>query len=403
MATIGDGKMVPRTLFANVLVAVQVLFGLVGLALVTGLTFAKFSRPTARVLFSRWAIVTTHDGVPSLMLRMANARGNNIVEAQLHLVLARNETTLEGEPMRRFYDVSQTVHARHRYRPARHRLGRALRRHPHHPARRPPAGGLRPLPRRRAGRSGPARIGRGAARPSIDRRALETRMAGVTRTASAIVLGALLAAPAHHARADDLAVRRALDAASVVIETTGCTGVVGESPQLVLTARHCIEGRQLRVRLSTGAARTAWLVATNEASDQAVLFLEEPAGVEPLELVRRRQIAGTVLYFEGNPRRPRFQSARLDRVGRCPSLPDLPNALFTSIEGVPGDSGAPLVDAASRIVGLVHGGARCHIATPADSLARLVDRVLERGVVELTHHRASAVHFVRPCLQLARD
>jgi len=188
----------------------------------------------------------------------------------------------------------------------------------------------------------------------------------------------------------DRAVRQALAAASVVVETTGCTGVVAESRQLIATAKHCIQGPTLQVRLSTGEEHKAWVVATSDASDQAVLFLEEPARVEPLPVVRRRQVPGTVLYFEGNPKKPRFQSARLDRLGRCPSLPDLPNALFTSIAGVPGDSGAPLVDGAGRIVGLVHGGARCHIATPSDALARLIDWVLERdtasdGVVSPQH------------------
>jgi S1-C subfamily serine protease len=213
----------------------------------------------------------------------------------------------------------------------------------------------------------------------------------MARVASSLAAAALLAARAWCAPpAGELSVRQTLHTASVVIETTGCAGVLAESPQLILTARHCIEGQRMRVRLSTGSVRTAWLVATNAASDQAVLFLEEPAGIEPLELARRRQIPGTLLYFEGNPGRPRFQSARLDRVGHCPSLPNLPNALFTSIEGVPGDSGAPLVDAAVRVVGLVHGGARCHIATPADSLVRLVDRVLERDVVEMTRRPPDA-------------
>src|SRR5436309_12405786 len=135
-------------------------------------------------------------------------------------------------------------------------------------------------------------------------------MAGVLM---ALVL-LLLAAPVY---GGELAVRRALEAASVVVETTGCAGAIAGSPQIVVTAKHCLKGDTLRVRLSTGAVRTAWLVATNEASDQAVLFLERPAGVEPLPLVRRAQIPGTVLYFEGNPARPRFQSARLARIGRC--------------------------------------------------------------------------------------
>ena len=212
-------------------------------------------------------------------------------------------------------------------------------------------------------------------------------MASMAYRGGTLVLVLLLALPAR--AGSDLGVRRALDRASVVVETTGCSGVLAESPQIIVTAKHCVKGQTLRVRLSTRAERTAWVVATNDASDQAVLFLEEPADIEPLLIVRRRQIPGTVLYFEGHPERPRFQNARLDRIGRCPSLPALPDALFTSIDGRPGDSGAPLVDGAGRIVGLVHGGARCHIATPADTLVRLVDHVLGRDVVETT--RAPAV------------
>ena len=105
MATIGYGYIIPRTLFANILVTVESLTGLFGLAVVTGLVFAKFSRPTARVLFSRVAVVTPRDGVPSLMFRMANQRGNQIVEARIHVVLALTETTAEGEVIRRLQDL----------------------------------------------------------------------------------------------------------------------------------------------------------------------------------------------------------------------------------------------------------------------------------------------------------
>jgi len=209
-------------------------------------------------------------------------------------------------------------------------------------------------------------------------------MATIARAAW-VVAAMVAATPAGAAPlGGDLAVRRALQTASVVVETTGCAGVVAEHPQIIVTARHCVEGQSLRVRLSTGSVRTAWVGAVSDATDQAVLFLEESSGVEPLFLVRRRQIPGTVLYFEGNPGRPRFQSARLERIGVCPSLPRLPDALFTSIEGAPGDSGAPLVDGAARIVGLVHGGAQCRIATPSVSLARLVDEVLDREGVDVT-------------------
>jgi inward rectifier potassium channel len=106
MATIGYGKMVPHSLFANAMVVVEAFMGLLSLAMVTGLLFAKFSKPTARVMWSKVAVVAAREGVPSLMLRMANERGNQIVEAQLRLVLARNETTQEGERVRRFHDLS---------------------------------------------------------------------------------------------------------------------------------------------------------------------------------------------------------------------------------------------------------------------------------------------------------
>lgn len=106
MATIGYGKLVPRTWLANMLVTIESFVGLLGLAMVTGLIFAKFSRPTARVLFSRVAIMGRRDGVPCLLFRMANARGNHIAEAQVHVVLARDEVTGDGERMRRFHDLS---------------------------------------------------------------------------------------------------------------------------------------------------------------------------------------------------------------------------------------------------------------------------------------------------------
>ena len=108
MATIGYGKMVPITLFSNILVSIEALTGLVALALMTGLVFAKFSRPTARVRFSRYMVVGPRDGTTSLMIRMANMRANRIVEANIHVVFARQETTVEGESIRRFYDLTMT-------------------------------------------------------------------------------------------------------------------------------------------------------------------------------------------------------------------------------------------------------------------------------------------------------
>jgi inward rectifier potassium channel len=105
MSTIGYGVLHPTTFFSNALASVEALMGLVGLAVMTGLVFAKFSLPTARVRFSRYAVVSRRDGVPSLMFRMANLRESHILEAQIHLVFSRVEVTAEGERLRRFYDL----------------------------------------------------------------------------------------------------------------------------------------------------------------------------------------------------------------------------------------------------------------------------------------------------------
>jgi inward rectifier potassium channel len=105
MATIGYGKMAPAGLIANLLASGEALTGLLAFALVTGLVFSKFSRPTARVRFTRNAVISLRDGVPSLMFRMANVRANQIVEAQIHVILARQEHTLEGEEVRRVYNL----------------------------------------------------------------------------------------------------------------------------------------------------------------------------------------------------------------------------------------------------------------------------------------------------------
>jgi S1-C subfamily serine protease len=171
-------------------------------------------------------------------------------------------------------------------------------------------------------------------------------------------------------------VERALLAASVLVGS-GCSGVLVDGPDLVLTAEHCVTGSATHVlRFSDGSQRMGWVAGVDHAADQALLLFEEPVTLAPLALVRQPPIAGTVLYFAGNPRSPRFQEATLERIGRCPSLPGLGSALFTTIDGVPGDSGAAIVDAGIRVVGLVHGGAQCHIATPSETLRRLIADVL---------------------------
>ena len=105
MATVGYGQMAPATLYANLVVTVETAVGLMFLALATGLVFARFSRPTARVLFSRVAVIGPYNGAPTLSFRLANQRSNQILQAEVSAVLLRDEKTLEGAPIRRFYDL----------------------------------------------------------------------------------------------------------------------------------------------------------------------------------------------------------------------------------------------------------------------------------------------------------
>jgi len=97
--------MMPRSTYANTVVSVEAFFGILNLALVTGVAFARFSRPFARILFSKVAVIAPFDGVPTLMFRAANQRGNQILNAEISVSLARQSTTREGIAMRRFEEL----------------------------------------------------------------------------------------------------------------------------------------------------------------------------------------------------------------------------------------------------------------------------------------------------------
>lgn len=104
-STIGYGVMAPKGLYASVVVTLEAFVGLVTVAMATGLMFAKFSRPTARVLFSDRMVIARRNGVPTLMMRMANERTNDIIEASFRLSVLKEEVSAEGERMRRMHDL----------------------------------------------------------------------------------------------------------------------------------------------------------------------------------------------------------------------------------------------------------------------------------------------------------
>jgi inward rectifier potassium channel len=105
LATIGYGAMFPKTAYANVIVTIEALVGIIGVAVLTGLAFARFSRPTARVLFSRFAVIAPDEGLPALKFRAANRRRNQILEAQMKAYLMRDEVNADGDFIRRIHDL----------------------------------------------------------------------------------------------------------------------------------------------------------------------------------------------------------------------------------------------------------------------------------------------------------
>jgi len=108
MGTIGYGSMYPATDGANLLVVVESTVGLVLTALATGLVFAKFSRPTARLMFSRNVVLSPMNGVPTLAFRIGNRRTNHIFEAHVRVSIMRTERTTEGRDFYRTTDLTLT-------------------------------------------------------------------------------------------------------------------------------------------------------------------------------------------------------------------------------------------------------------------------------------------------------
>jgi inward rectifier potassium channel len=105
-ATIGYGSTVPVGLPTNILVALESVVSLLGLAVVTGLVFARFSRPTADILFSRTAVISWIGNLRSFQFRIINSRNNQIIDLQCRLLVSRFEANASGTTVRRYYPLS---------------------------------------------------------------------------------------------------------------------------------------------------------------------------------------------------------------------------------------------------------------------------------------------------------
>jgi inward rectifier potassium channel len=105
LATVGYGHMYPETLFGHWVATAEIMVGMFGLAIITGLIFIRFSRPVARIIFSENLVLAPFDGQPALSFRVANLREQAMAEAEFRILLMRDEPTQEGEHFRRFYPL----------------------------------------------------------------------------------------------------------------------------------------------------------------------------------------------------------------------------------------------------------------------------------------------------------
>lgn len=105
MSSVDYSRIVPRGMGPYILMTIQAFLGILTLAVITGLFYARFSRATARIIFSNKTIIGKHNGKLELSFRIANERLNQIAEAHMTLHMTKNEISLEGEHSRKFYDL----------------------------------------------------------------------------------------------------------------------------------------------------------------------------------------------------------------------------------------------------------------------------------------------------------
>ena len=181
--------------------------------------------------------------------------------------------------------------------------------------------------------------------------------------------------PVRHADPKSMSVSERLSQASVIVVPKACAGSVVETTSHVLTAAHCIpEGMtDLPVKLKDGREVSGRLEFLDFTRDLALLHLDQPATAVPLKLALDAPDPGDrVQAFGRFDRTRKAQKARVEKLGRCPSLPGVDDAVFTTINAKPGDSGGPIVNRELEVVAVIHGGAACHIAAPVYPLTRVL-------------------------------
>lgn len=106
LATVGYGDMHPANVYGHSIATLEIFTGMSTLAVFTGLIFARFSRPRARVIFAEAMTMAQHEGQTMLMARFANGRRSSVNEARAEVWLIYSEATVEGPGYRRFRQLA---------------------------------------------------------------------------------------------------------------------------------------------------------------------------------------------------------------------------------------------------------------------------------------------------------
>jgi inward rectifier potassium channel len=105
LATVGYGHMYPQTLYGHAISTIEIMTGIFLLAVMTGLIFVRFSRPIARVVFSKSVVIAPLNGRPTLMVRIGNQRQHSMVEAEFRIMFNCDQRLVEGGDFRYFYNL----------------------------------------------------------------------------------------------------------------------------------------------------------------------------------------------------------------------------------------------------------------------------------------------------------
>lgn len=105
LATVGYGNLYPQDIYGNIVSTIEIISGIFLIAVITGLIFVRFSRPTANIVFSRSVVIAPMNGWPTLMLRIGNLHLHSMVEAEFRVLFNRDEPLLEGGDFRFFYNL----------------------------------------------------------------------------------------------------------------------------------------------------------------------------------------------------------------------------------------------------------------------------------------------------------